>query len=205
MTTTDAGDWRSALPATYVQRADRERLGEDLRKLYVALTRARYATWVGVAPLLGGEASAVGYLLAGGQPLAPGALAQQLADLRGDCPHIAVAPAPAATSEYFVAPGEAAVPGPARSSRRVLREHWWIASYSALKTVGENTAAVSASAADTPSEAVFQEALAAQLAAGSTALVSPAASRSAEGGRGVCGGRRVARFSARRRGRHLSP
>ena len=28
--------------------ADRERLGEDLRKLYVALTRARHATWVGL-------------------------------------------------------------------------------------------------------------------------------------------------------------
>ena len=177
----DDGCRRLALSAAgdIVQRADRERLGEDLRKLYVALTRARYATWVGVAPLPGGEASAVGYLLAGGQPLAPGALAQQLADLRGDCPHIAVAPAPAATSEYFVAPGEAAVPGPARSSRRVLREHWWIASYSALKTVGESTTAVSASAADTPSQAVFQEALAAQPAAGATALVPPAASRSA--------------------------
>ncbi|SLM62885.1 exodeoxyribonuclease V subunit beta [Dickeya aquatica] len=44
-------------------RADNERLGEDLRKFYVALTRARYATWLGIAPLKGLERSAPGYLL----------------------------------------------------------------------------------------------------------------------------------------------
>ncbi|WP_273704132.1 hypothetical protein, partial [Candidatus Accumulibacter vicinus] len=42
---------------------------------------------------------------------------------------------------------------------------WWVASYSALKTVGEAAAAVSASAADTPGEDVFLESRAAQNAA----------------------------------------
>ncbi len=41
--------------------AEQERLGEDLRKLYVALTRARHYCWVALAPLK--ERSALGYLL----------------------------------------------------------------------------------------------------------------------------------------------
>lgn len=43
--------------------ADEERLGEDLRKLYVALTRARHATWIGVDALKTLPASAAGHLL----------------------------------------------------------------------------------------------------------------------------------------------
>jgi ATP-dependent exoDNAse (exonuclease V) beta subunit (contains helicase and exonuclease domains) len=51
---------------------DRERLREDLRLLYVALTRARHALWVGIAALKVGKGSvcmlhrsAIGYLLGG--------------------------------------------------------------------------------------------------------------------------------------------
>ena len=58
------------------QAADRERLAEDLRLLYVALTRAVHATWVGMAPLRSGPGkssrtelhkSAIGYLLQHGR------------------------------------------------------------------------------------------------------------------------------------------
>ncbi|MDR2297024.1 MAG: exodeoxyribonuclease V subunit beta [Comamonas sp.] len=52
--------------------ADRERLREDLRLLYVALTRPRHALWMGLAPMKRGnskncanEQGAAGYLLAG--------------------------------------------------------------------------------------------------------------------------------------------
>ncbi|MBB3231314.1 exodeoxyribonuclease V subunit beta [Halomonas stenophila] len=116
--------------------ADRERLGEDLRKLYVALTRARHATWLGIAPLKGLEAGALGQLLSNGEPIAPEALGEALAALRGDEPAIALQPAPPATAELFTpaeateALGEARVPG------RPAREQWWIASYSALRTSG---------------------------------------------------------------------
>lgn len=48
-----------------VARADQERLGEDIRKLYVALTRARFATWVGTAALDNWQQSGLGYLIAG--------------------------------------------------------------------------------------------------------------------------------------------
>jgi len=68
--------------------ADRERLREDLRLLYVALTRARHALWLGVGCLKSGskggnklDRSALGYLLGGGQgELSP---AQALERLRG--------------------------------------------------------------------------------------------------------------------------
>ena len=43
--------------------ADEERLAEDLRKLYVALTRARHATWIGVDARTDLAASAAAYLL----------------------------------------------------------------------------------------------------------------------------------------------
>ena len=52
--------------------ADKERLREDLRLLYVALTRPRHALWMGLAPMKRGsskncvnEQGAAGYLLAG--------------------------------------------------------------------------------------------------------------------------------------------
>ncbi|WP_027016383.1 exodeoxyribonuclease V subunit beta [Comamonas composti] len=58
-----------------LQQADRERLREDLRLFYVALTRARHALWMGLAPLKRGNAKAcmnekgaAGYLLAGTEP-----------------------------------------------------------------------------------------------------------------------------------------
>ena len=49
-----------------VAAADRERLAEDLRMLYVALTRAQYACWLGIG-VMGKPGnlhlSALGYLL----------------------------------------------------------------------------------------------------------------------------------------------
>ena len=133
---------------------EQERLGEDLRKLYVALTRAQYATWVGIAPLASLERSAFGYLLGGGQPLAPDLLEKALDDLRGTCEDIVVAPAPEATDKYLKFSGKKSAWGSARETQRTAREHWWIASYSALKTsaVAENLLV-----SDTPAEDVFHE------------------------------------------------
>ncbi|WP_251308474.1 UvrD-helicase domain-containing protein, partial [Halomonas sp. NCCP-2165] len=114
--------------------ADRERLGEDLRKLYVALTRARHATWLGVAPLKGLEASALGQLLSNGEALTPENLGAALAALKGDETAIVIEPAPPATAECVTpAQGEGEL-GEARVPARPAREHWWIASYSALRT-----------------------------------------------------------------------
>ncbi len=140
---------------------DHERLGEDLRKLYVALTRARFATWVGVAPAKGLERSALGYLLAGGEPVPPAALAPVLHALRGDGEAIRVQPAAPFDGARFVPRGEAvAAAAPLPLPER--REAWWVASYSALRTADERIAPDSAAentyadAADEPAHAATE-------------------------------------------------
>ncbi len=50
--------------------------GEDLRKLYVALTRSRHYCYLGLAALK--DASAISYLLTEQGQMIPGELAQQL-------------------------------------------------------------------------------------------------------------------------------
>lgn len=128
-----------------IERADRERLAEDLRKLYVAMTRARHATWLGLAPLKELEHSAIGYLLSGGEELAPDQLASALARLAADDtditpeitpeinPGIAVHPLPAISDTRLDADHSGPELAPAREPLRPAREHWWIASYSALQ------------------------------------------------------------------------
>ncbi|MEQ4538716.1 MAG: exodeoxyribonuclease V subunit beta [Billgrantia sp.] len=125
---------------------DRERLGEDLRKLYVALTRARHATWLGMAPLKGGEGSAIGQLLANGDLLGPAGFSEALIRLKGDCAAIEIAPAPPAHAQIVRQTERDDALGEARTPARPAREHWWIASYSALRLSGEIVSVESASA-----------------------------------------------------------
>lgn len=125
---------------------DRERLGEDLRKLYVALTRARHATWLGMAPLKGGEGSAIGQLLANGDLLGPTGFSEALTRLKGDCAAIEIAPAPPAHAQIVRQTERDDALGEARTPARPAREHWWIASYSALRLSGEIVNVESASA-----------------------------------------------------------
>lgn len=123
-----------------IERAERERLGEDLRLLYVALTRARHACWLGVADLKDGRANtsglhraALGYLLGGGTPLPDtAALAQWLAPL-AVAGESAVLAAPEVDAAQFVEPSSAAAELRWRVPQRKAAEHWWIASYSALR------------------------------------------------------------------------
>ncbi len=68
-----------------VEIAERERLREDLRLLYVGLTRARHGVWVGFSALKIGNGSscqayrsAAGYLLGDGQAIAADAWADQI-------------------------------------------------------------------------------------------------------------------------------
>ncbi|GAB3400757.1 exodeoxyribonuclease V subunit beta [Massilia agilis] len=78
-----------ALAEEAVLAADRARLEEDLRLLYVALTRASHFLWLGVAALASRKKgqnrlheSALGYLLTGGDPIAPGDLRARFEHLR---------------------------------------------------------------------------------------------------------------------------
>jgi len=121
-------------------RAERERLGEDLRLLYVALTRARHACWLGVADLKIGNGkksrlheSALGYLLGGGLPLAASSeLAGWLAPFAAGLDS-AVAPLPPASEQRYRMIDEGQFEAHWRTPSRRAAEHWWIASYSALR------------------------------------------------------------------------
>ncbi|MNM31441.1 RecBCD enzyme subunit RecB [compost metagenome] len=129
-----------------IARADDERLAEDLRLLYVALTRAQHACWLGVADLKRGNQkssqlhrSAFGYLLGGGVPL-PGSeqLSVWLQALSSACPHISCPGLPEVTDQAYRMPDAERELLPARTPRRAAAEQWWIASYSALR-VGDQT------------------------------------------------------------------
>ena len=128
--------------AAAVDRADRERLGEDLRLLYVALTRARHACWLGLAELKrrqGKESclhrSAVGYVLAGGEPFE---LAPKLAALQAAASGLQLAAPPAPDEQRFLPPAADSAALQARLPKRRALEHWWIASYSALALAGDD-------------------------------------------------------------------
>ena len=80
-----------ALSDAAMEAVDRARLEEDLRLLYVALTRARHFLWLGVAAVAArkkGEnqlhESALGYLLTGGAPVPATAVRERWEHLRGD-------------------------------------------------------------------------------------------------------------------------
>ncbi|KGF83059.1 exodeoxyribonuclease V subunit beta [Massilia sp. JS1662] len=80
-----------ALSDAAMEAVDRARLEEDLRLLYVALTRARHFLWLGVAAVAArkkGEnqlhESALGYLLTGGTPVPATAVRERWEHLRGD-------------------------------------------------------------------------------------------------------------------------
>ncbi|MGO1872291.1 MAG: 3'-5' exonuclease, partial [Halomonas sp.] len=138
--------------------ADRERLGEDLRKLYVAFTRARHATWMGLAPLKGSENSAIGHLINGGKAIAPSAFTQALGELvAGSNIELSAAPEPTAL-RFTPAPEQQAL-GHARTPLRPAREQWWIASYSALRTSGAITPLMPTPEPTTPQEATTLEVL----------------------------------------------
>ncbi|QJR00686.1 exodeoxyribonuclease V subunit beta [Halomonas sp. PGE1] len=128
---------------TVLARADDERLGEDLRKLYVALTRARHATWLGIAPLKGFERSAIGQVLTAGAPLSSPStdgllealfpLAQGAAETE-----LKVEPAPEPNDQMVPSEANDEALREALTPARRAREHWWIASYSALRMGGES-------------------------------------------------------------------
>ena len=115
-----------------VARADRERLGEDIRKFYVALTRARFATWVGTAALDNWQQSGLGYLIGSeGQSRISDCLGK-LAEGRAE---IRITPLPDPDDTHYHEPAPEAL-GPAMVSSREAREDWWIASYSSIEYTG---------------------------------------------------------------------
>jgi exodeoxyribonuclease V beta subunit len=140
-----------------IAQADDERLAEDLRLFYVALTRAKHACWLGIADLKRGNnsssvlhLSALGYLLGAGAALAESAgLARWLLDLQAGCAAVHYAPMPEAHASVFHPPrNEATLLAPLLPKRKAA-ENWWIASYSALR-IGDSMSAANLEAPESP-------------------------------------------------------
>ncbi len=124
------------------EKADDERLSEDVRLLYVALTRARYATFLGLAPLAPGRnrkaqlhKGAAGYLLAGGEEIPDAdSLSHHLTALTEGCADIAVDSVQQPGLSPYAPPTTQARFRPAHRPTHAPFQPWWVASYSALHT-----------------------------------------------------------------------
>lgn len=136
--------------------AEEERLAEDLRLLYVALTRAVYHCSVGIAPLIKGgrkkqgesdvHRSALGYLLQQGQAGDAQYLANKLAELTasasGDI-SVSLAERPDDTPWQ---PQPEIVPAlAARQFNRQVQDYWRVTSYSGLQQHGSSKSGASQS------------------------------------------------------------
>jgi exodeoxyribonuclease V beta subunit len=119
-----------------------ERLAEDVRLLYVAVTRARCACWMGVGVVgrvtkKDGEKTnlhrtGLGYLLSAGRMVRTAELAGLLRKLESDCRDITLSALPGATDAVYRSEAEPSPLEPAlRFSGEVPRD-WWISSYSSM-------------------------------------------------------------------------
>ncbi|MEE4360000.1 MAG: exodeoxyribonuclease V subunit beta [Pseudomonadales bacterium] len=147
------GTWQAILDlrpdAQALAQAARETRAEELRLLYVALTRARHACFVGVANLREGQRkvsvlqdTALGHLLFDGRtaPVTDEALAEALA-VRAAAPGIEVLPAGAAPADSVLAARPALGPFAQRVPfRGRIERDWSITSYSALVADGGDAA-----------------------------------------------------------------
>lgn len=127
------------------EQAEEDRLSEDLRLLYVAVTRASHALWLTTGPLVAGNGktsslhnSAMGYALAGdkGKGVDYSVLASRLSSL--PAPLIDHQPPPEPTDALYQAPPRPEITA-ARSVQRPALERWWVASYSALASDAGDT------------------------------------------------------------------
>ena len=137
--------------------ADRERHREDLRLLYVALTRARHAVWVGLAALKVGKGvkclshqSAIGYVLHG-EEIHQDALKAHLVALMASCPDVVLVDAePRASLARTSLLDRSAAPALRGLTpyAAAFERNWSIGSFSALvKDIAWNSAAAGLTAA----------------------------------------------------------
>ncbi len=111
-----------------------ERLREDLRLFYVAVTRARHAIWLGVASLKDRiDQSAFGYLLAGGETVTSARLRECLHQAYGSCSAIVIEDTPAQMPLTLLERQENQVPlGDAPRYDARFERDWSVGSYTAL-------------------------------------------------------------------------
>lgn len=122
-----------------VAQAERERLAEDLRKLYVALTRACYHCHIEVAAL--SEKSALAYLFSADGVLAPSQLAHYGATVAdGNVIAFEQAAEPTLSKVPLTSTDDALQHDYLRHGPQA-RSRWWFASYSALTVADDDDGA----------------------------------------------------------------
>ncbi|MGI9896493.1 exodeoxyribonuclease V subunit beta [Vibrio natriegens] len=147
----DAANDRTVLDITgndaSMQQADKERLAEDLRLIYVALTRAVYACFIGASPLRNGRStkeptgvhrSAIGYLVQNGQEGGINDLYQGLKQQQDKLDCIALGEPPQQLEEMYVAPQEEVCDLTAKELQNPIDRNWRITSYSGLVKQGSH-------------------------------------------------------------------
>ena len=127
--------------------ADKERLAEDLRLIYVALTRAVYACFIGAAPLRNGRStkeptgvhrSAIGYLVQNGQEGGINDLFQGLQQQQDNLDCVVVAEPPQLLDDIYLAPQEEVSDLSAKELQNPIDRNWRITSYSGLIKQGSH-------------------------------------------------------------------
>lgn len=149
----DAASDRTVLDITgndaSMKQADKERLAEDLRLIYVALTRAVYACFIGASPLRNGRStkeptgvhrSAIGYLIQNGQEGGINDLYQSLTKQQDELDCVVVADPPQQLEEKYVAPQEEIHDLSAKELQNPIDRNWRITSYSGLVKQGSHHA-----------------------------------------------------------------
>ena len=126
--------------------AEQERLAEDLRLLYVALTRSVHHCSVGVAPLIKGNRkkegnsdlhrSALGWLLQQGEPADATALREQLLTMQNEAVETVLAETP--ESAPWQPQRHALHALSSKAMARKLRDEWRVTSYSGLQQHGHS-------------------------------------------------------------------
>lgn len=147
----DAASDRTVLDITgndaSMKQADKERLAEDLRLIYVALTRAVYACFIGASPLRNGRStkeptgvhrSAIGYLIQNGQEGGINDLHQGLTKQQDELDCVVVADPPSQLEEKYVAPQEEIHDLSAKELQNPIDRNWRITSYSGLVKQGSH-------------------------------------------------------------------
>lgn len=124
--------------------ANDERIKEDLRLLYVALTRASHALWLGVGPLQEGsskkpqlERSAMGYVLNGGKAFKDAAEVLTAVEALATNSAITLVAAPEPTNLQAPKPSDIQLEDARPTPDLGNISNWWIASYSALQFAGQ--------------------------------------------------------------------
>ncbi len=130
------------------QLAEEERLAEDLRLLYVALTRSVYHCSVGIAPLIKGTRkkegnsdlhhSGPGYLIQRGEAADAATLHRLLQEMESD--HTALAAVPLTEASLWQPEAEDQLSLSSQQLTRSLRDDWRVTSYSGLQQHGHAAA-----------------------------------------------------------------